>query len=278
MRCPAQLGQNTAASLTAKARKLKSFKRIGDILLDYVKQMKLFKANRKGKANSKEKGRSAQVEVPENSVDSAARLERKQPKAAAGMSVDDLIYSELTPQNSLNGLAGQDFKKNALIDYHINPHANVLTQDEYLSLHLYTTNMYEPINNGLRGLSPVDKEKWSKVAANADSALEKLSKNPKLKFEGVVIRGDNVDDMPLEELFPKDGIHKDLGFKSSSYDPGGAFNGNTVVHIKSKNGVLVEDFSVVPSEKEVLFRPGTEFKVKSSIKVNGKNYIELEEI
>ncbi len=78
-------GVGVAASLTAKARKLKSFKRIGDILLDYVKQMKLFKANRKGKANSKEKGRSAQVEVPENSVDSAARLDKyKRPRDEIG--------------------------------------------------------------------------------------------------------------------------------------------------------------------------------------------------
>ncbi|MFL0798001.1 MAG: hypothetical protein K6L73_10995 [Cellvibrionaceae bacterium] len=67
-------GVGAAASLTAKARKLKSFKRIGDILLDYVKQIKLFKANKKGKAESKENGGSAPVEAPENSVGSATRL------------------------------------------------------------------------------------------------------------------------------------------------------------------------------------------------------------
>lgn len=195
-----------------------------------------------------------------------------------GKTVDELIDSDLDWSNSLNGLEGENFKNNALMDYHINPYVADLTRDEYLSLHVYTTNLYDPINKGLRGLSPSDKEKWSKVAADADAALVKLAEIPETRYEGNTFRGDSFSDELLDELFPVGGVHQDMGFKSSSYDSSGAFPGNTTTSIVSKSGVKVDDISVKQEELEVLFRPGTKFKVLSRETIDGHNYVDLEEL
>ena len=192
--------------------------------------------------------------------------------------VDELIDSDLDLSNSLNGLEGEAFKNNALTNYYIDPNVVDLTRDEYLSLHVYTTNLYDPINSGLRGLSPSDQEKWSNVSADADSALAKLSENSELRYEGEAFRGDSFSDELLNDLFPVGGVHQDAGFKSSSYSPESAFPGNTTTVIVSKTGVKINDISVAEAEKEVLFRPGTKFRVMSREEVDGHNYIKLEEL
>ncbi|WP_034842305.1 ADP-ribosyltransferase domain-containing protein [Endozoicomonas numazuensis] len=194
------------------------------------------------------------------------------------LSVDELIDTEVNLSNSLNGKEGEEFKNNALIDYHLNPDVSELTRDEYLSLHVYTTELYRPINSGLRGFSPDDKVKWSKVVQEADSALEKMSKNSDLKFEGMIFRGDKFSDELIDKLFPEGGVHQDLAFKSSSHDPEKAFSGNTQIKIMSKSGVKIEDVSVISTESEVLFRPGTKFKVISKRRTGEKYFISLEEI
>jgi len=162
--------------------------------------------------------------------------------------VNELIDSDLDLSYSLNNLQGAEFKDNAIINYQINPYTASLTQDEYLSLHVYTTNLYIPINKGLRGLSPEDKIKWTKVSSDTDAALVKLSE------------------------------HQDLGFKSSSYNLSKPFEGNTLTKIKSKSGVKIDDISVMKEEEEVLFRPNTKFRVLARRKVGVMNYVTLEEI
>ncbi|WP_168246767.1 RHS repeat-associated core domain-containing protein [Pseudoalteromonas sp. MEBiC 03607] len=194
-------------------------------------------------------------------------------------SVDELIMSDLNIGNSLNGLEGEDFKNHVLMNYYLHPGLDVLSREEFLSISVYTTNLYEPINNGLRGFSSDNKKKWSRVVENANKGLEKLAENPEFRYEGEVVRGDKFSDDLLDELFPIGGIHHEKGFKSTSFNPDKSFPGNTKITIKSKNGVKVADTaSVAPHEEEVLFKSGTKFKVISREKVNGKNFIELEEV
>ena len=145
-------------------------------------------------------------------------------------------------------------------------------------MHVYTTNLYKPINKGLRGFDPEALDKWAKVSSDTDKALEKMASNSNLRYEGTVIRGDQFDDAQIEKLFPVNGIHTDSAFKSSSKNLDKPFSGNTELKIKSKTGINIEDVSVLPSEEEVLFRPNTKFKVISKTKVNGLYKIELEEI
>ncbi len=194
-------------------------------------------------------------------------------------SVDELINSDLDIVTSLIGKEGEEFKNHVLMNYHLDPDMKALTRDEFLSLAVYTTDLYKPINAGLRGFSPEDKEKWARVVADTDQALIKLAENSALRHEGQVIRGDEFSDDLLEELFPIGGIHHEKGFKSSSSNLDKPFSGNTKIMITSKSGVnIANNAAVKPDEEEVLFKSGTKFKVISRIKVNGTNFIELEEV
>ncbi|XPF94945.1 RHS repeat-associated core domain-containing protein [Colwellia sp. RE-S-Sl-9] len=196
------------------------------------------------------------------------------------LSVDELIDSELDKITSLIFKEGDEFKNHVLMNYHLDPDMDVLTRDEFLSLAVYTTDLYKPINNGLRGYSPEDKEKWGEVVADADQALIKLAENPELRFEGQVIRGDDFSDELLEELFPIGGIHYEKGFKSSSSNLDKPFDGNTKTIIISKSGVnIANNVSVVPREEEVLFKSNSRFRVLAREKnSDGINEIILEEI
>ena len=204
---------------------------------------------------------------------------RKDRNNNSAPTVDELIDSDLDRGNSLIGLKGDEFKNHVLMNYYMAPGMEVLTREEFLSISVYTTNLYGDINGGLRGFSPEDKEKWSNVVKDANNGLEKLAKNPDFRHEGEVFRGDNFSDKLLDELFPVGEIHHEKGFKSSSYDPDKSFSGNTKITIKSKNGVRVADTaSVAPHEKEVLFKSGTKFRVLSRNTLNGFTVVKLEEI
>jgi hypothetical protein len=274
-------GIGVIASLGAQVKKLSQLKKLGALLSELAELLKKVpkakgRTLREQKALEDRKARKKDVSKP---------LARTEPEDSgpenvpiSAKSVNELIDSDLDLSNSLNGKTGEAFKNNALIDYHLNPDMDVLTKDEYMSLHVYTTNLYKPMNDGLRNFSPSDKEKWSKVTESADTALEKLGKNPNLKYEGYVVRGDDFTNDQIDNLFPLGGIHQDLGFKSSTHNISKPFYGNTTIAIKSKSGVKVEDISVKADEEEVLFRPGTKFKVLSKTQSNGHNQIELEEL
>jgi hypothetical protein len=260
---------------------VRKFNKVGDLLADFAKATKRIKSRKKtfnGKNTGPGKLESVDGSVKKTDAHGAETGEVSKPKPTQVPSVHQLIDEELDLSNSLNGLEGDEFVKNAEIEYHLNPHVDGVQFDEFLSLHVYTTNLYQPINNGLRGLDPVSKQRWSGVAEKADSALRKLSENGQ-SYEGTVVRGDTFSDDMIETLFPEGGIHSDPGFKSSSMDPEGAFTGNTITYIRSKSGVNIRDLSVKPNEEEVLFRPKTKFKVISKTKSpDGKTSIILEEI
>ena len=171
-------------------------------------------------------------------------------KAPAPLSVEQLIDEEINLATSLNGSAdGETFKNKVLVDYYLNPEMDVLEKEEFLSIAVYTSELYRPINQGLRGLSPLDKERWREVTKSADSGLEKLQNNPNLVVKGDVFRGDDFTDEQIEELFPTGGVHEEKAFKSTSTDSNKQFPKNTRLVIKSKTAVRINDISVVKIQK-----------------------------
>jgi RHS repeat-associated protein len=193
--------------------------------------------------------------------------------------VDELIDTELDKITSLIFKEGEEFKKHVLMNYYLDPDMQVLTREEFLAISVYSTDLCEPINKGLRGFSPEDKAKWSTLVAEADNGLVKLAENPKLRFEGQVFRGDKFTDELIEELFPVGGIHHEKAFKSSTSDVAKVFDGNTIIYIKSKTGVNISDNAAVKSdEKEILFKTSTKFRVISKSFFNGQHRIRLEEV
>jgi hypothetical protein len=138
-----------------------------------------------------------------------------------------------------------------------------LTPDEVTALRIYTADEYREMNAVFRDFR-VDQPtaNWAKYSAIAKLALSGLGKLPKAR--GVVsYRGDN------DVKFGGHGGLLKLGatfrlpnFYSTTVRPSAAFNGQVgyVFHNK-RRGRLIEPFSALRAEGEVLVPPGTPFKI-----------------
>jgi len=122
-------------------------------------------------------------------------------------------------------------------------------------------------------------EEWKAVIHEAENGLAKMVEKG-YKFKGIVRRDADFTAEQIEKLFPKNGIFQDQAFLSSTRKIGGEFSGNTKIEIKSSRGVDVRSVSRHPTEEEVLFPPGTKFKVisRETDSKNGTFLIKIEEI
>jgi|GEM_PF-2525548 len=134
----------------------------------------------------------------------------------------------------------------------------VLTDEEYLALRGYTSNLYREVNPALRQGTPGE---WQPISDAASSGLQKMSANGYAN-EGTVVRRANFTDEQIHQLFPDEGVHTDKAFVSTSTSAKPGF-GNAQIDIQSKKGVDVSSLSEYRGEEEVLFKPGTSFKVDS---------------
>jgi hypothetical protein len=154
--------------------------------------------------------------------------------------------------------------------------------DDLIGLREYTADGYKAMNEGLRGARTALKA-TAPVVKTAASALNRL---PEVK--GTVYRGANLDAERLAK-YKVGEIVAERGFTSTTVNKamvlGQAaeqqFNKNSMFVIKSAGGGRdVSILSQFPEEKEVLFGPGTEFKVLKNAfdKKIGKNVIYLQEV
>lgn len=149
-----------------------------------------------------------------------------------------------------------------------------LTDDELVALLGYTGGDYRKLNAALRGdLSAEDKAKLGPYADAVTSGLEKLPAH-----EGTTYRGMSMSPERLQEYLEKSengAPIQDKGFSSSSTSLEAAehsLNKNyeegkvrVVVEVRSKKGRDVTCLSQNPHEQEVLFSPGTRFKIVEKI-------------
>ncbi len=136
---------------------------------------------------------------------------------------------------------------------------------EALSIAFYTGNGYIPMNRVLRG-DVAKLPLLENIIYSAASGLNKLD-----KFEGTVYRTENlnvsmlkairetlkVGNIVLEEVFLSTTRLANLGFAKPSSGV------NISYAIQSKTGRSVVSLSAFQSEDEVLFAPGTAFRVLS---------------
>ncbi|MDO4763728.1 MAG: ADP-ribosyltransferase [Flavobacteriaceae bacterium] len=160
--------------------------------------------------------------------------------------------------------------------------------EELNAINLYTGNYYYDINRYLRGRNvTIDKRQgftkvfYKKIAETIDNGLEKLP-----KFKGIVYRGAN---LPMEvidlykEAFKNKGIIVEKAFVSadllSSVLKNSHYLGNTKFYITSKNGRIIEKISKFNfTEKEVLFKSNTKFKITNFVKSEDNYLIVLQEL
>jgi hypothetical protein len=145
-----------------------------------------------------------------------------------------------------------------------------LTDDELVALFGYTGGDYRKLNAALRGdLSPEDAAKLGPYAEKVKSGLEKLPPH-----EGVAYRGMAMSPERLEEYLEKSESQEpiaDKGFSSASTSEEAALHSlkkndaegkvKVMVEVRSSKGRDVTALSQNPHEQEVLFAPGSKFKI-----------------
>ncbi|MEV6769712.1 ADP-ribosyltransferase domain-containing protein [Nocardia sp. NPDC051030] len=134
-----------------------------------------------------------------------------------------------------------------------------ITQADEDAIRAYTspyTGLYEDLNSALRA-GAVDATQSTQIKA-IEEALTKLPDH-----NGVVFRGTDLPPNVLAEYKTGETV-VEKSFTSTTAAAEEAFPGNTQFTIVSKSGKEVTNYSDIPSEQEVLFPPGTAFRVLSN--------------
>jgi ADP-ribosyltransferase exoenzyme len=192
----------------------------------------------------------AQEPVPPPMLDVEAPVPKVEPRLLPG---DGEVY------DLMNRKLGESKVNEILSQKRMRPEFDTLLSDEeYLGVHGYTTNLYEEINPALRAGNPGE---WQPLVDKAVTGMDKMAANG-FAHEGPAMRITQLSNEQIAQLFPDNGIHQDMAFMSSSSKMQGVFSGNTRIEILSQSsGVKVDSLSAFSRESEVLFRPGTEFNV-----------------
>lgn len=133
-----------------------------------------------------------------------------------------------------------------------------LSLTEAVSIFMYTTGDYSSINAQLRSGKVTDDVR--EVSAQCVSGMAKLPSH-----DDTVTRLVNLPDK-IANLHVEGAVLQYDAYTSTSTKPGGDenFNGNMFMLLEPKGGSAGKDvsmFSNLPDEQEVLFPPGTQFKV-----------------
>ncbi|MBL9038797.1 MAG: hypothetical protein JNG84_09805 [Archangium sp.] len=156
-----------------------------------------------------------------------------------------------------------------------NPELANISIDDLVAMRAYTGAFYREMNSGLRGTTPETLTKLAPLIKTAASGLNKLP-----SYVGTVYRGASLTPDKLARYLAGETI-AEKAFLSTSTDKTTAFGGNVLFVIDAKsNGKPVKVLSQFARENEVLFGPGTEFKVLSSAfdATVGKHVIMLQEV
>ncbi len=143
-----------------------------------------------------------------------------------------------------------------------------LTAAEAYAIRLYTGSSYGWINGALRSQQPAEKARVFRDVLN--SALAKLR-----PYEGTVRRGAN---LPPERLAQHQvgAVVTYPGYTSTSVGHG--FGQRHRFVIRSKTGRFIDPSSANPGEYEVLFPPGTKFRVLERTENDNRVEFVMEEV
>jgi hypothetical protein len=141
-----------------------------------------------------------------------------------------------------------------------------LTGKEYNAIQSYTGETFNSINQYYRGIKKTITDENKEIANTLSQFLETAPKVSATTYRGLSLNEYNIDQ--FISALKKDDFFADKGFMSTSYDKEQALKFGTsdrvkcLVEIKGKNGVLIESFSDVKKEKEVLFNKESKMIIK----------------
>jgi len=136
-----------------------------------------------------------------------------------------------------------------------------LDLSELSSLNYYTRLGYGDINQALRTGDKVLLQKFQPVIEAASSGLAKMIEK---SFVGTVYRGAYLNKNVLE-VYQVGARVSEKAFTSTSRKFTEKYGGNTLFVIQSRTGKMIDEISFFDWEEEVLFPPGTVFKVVSRV-------------
>ena len=147
----------------------------------------------------------------------------------------------------------------------------MLTPGQKAAIRDYSHSAYRRINEQLRTRSVTDRTR-----REVDVLISALKNLP--DFKGDVFRGTTMMARHLTKYQRVGEIIIERAFISASRSPLKAFSGNVRFYIVSKRGKDIEQWSAFPDEEEVLFPPGTQFKVLEYVRDENDIEIFLEEL
>lgn len=148
----------------------------------------------------------------------------------------------------------------------------MLTPEQRSAIHDYSDDGYRRMNEQLR-----DRAATARTRRETDILTSALKNLP--DFRGDVFRGATIQDPKLLRKYRRAGeAITERAFTSASRSPLKAFSGNVRFYIASKHGKEIDMWSAHPEEEEVLFQPGTQFKVLEYVRDGNDIEIFLEEL
>ena len=135
----------------------------------------------------------------------------------------------------------------------------VFTWEDKEALWDYSGDGYRPMNKGLRGEMEISDELQERIDA-VDRALSKLPSHEGKTFRGLPFRFEAAS---LKDSFRVGETFSDGAFfsTSSAKRKAESFGEDCLLTVLGKTGKKIDKYSGAEKEKEVLFRPGTVFKV-----------------
>lgn len=136
---------------------------------------------------------------------------------------------------------------------------------EALAIKGYMGSAYMDMNRALRGETSASPNLVSRIRL-AVSGLEKLARVPQYHVTGIVRRALNIEPEAFAQLYPPGECVTEKGFASAAEEipPDGPTRfGSKILVILSKTAARVSSFAYgrFAEEREVIFRPGTVFRV-----------------
>lgn len=159
------------------------------------------------------------------------------------------------------------------------PQAAHLSDDEFLAIRLYTTNLYPTINHHLRYQH---NDKVVPVVEALQQGLQKLAQEPEHQAASQLYRGisKNMSDEEVHTRFALDRPYRDSAFMSTSLTAEKAFIPGPRVELTltSQSAVNIRAFAEYKDEEEALIPPNTPFQVQQMEQQEGVWHIRLTEM
>ncbi|MDH2068765.1 PAAR domain-containing protein [Pantoea sp. GD03673] len=191
--------------------------------------------------------------------------------------VPEVVAEPVVPKMPLSEAVGKSTAERWISEGRSNAIKNdietskVLTDDQIGALYGYTTNEgYSAINPALRGTAELTPQ-LEAFAAHATEGLQRLP-----AYTAETKRG--IFSLP-ESVLNKNQIGNvvsDAGFMSTSAKE--PFMGSISINVKGVSGKDISFLSEFPNEAEVLYPPGTKFKVIDRVDSDGKVILNYEEV